>query len=137
MTIPFEQLGEEIANTIMAANYKVEMYDDENKRVYEKQAARKFFTHPGNHMITIHDEGNEKSTLKVFLSSPVDIKKFQKKVGGKLQKIATRTGDNMSYDIRAFGKELALKDFAHNKVREEVEMNDNRMDEAYNKMTGT
>ena len=137
MTIPFELIAEKVVDTLMAGNYEVELYDDQGNLVFDKRTARKFFTNPGRHMISIHDDGDNSSHLKVALSSPVNIKEFEAKVGNKLRAIATQTGDNMSYDIRTFGKELTPKDFAHEAIGEEIQMTDVRVNEGLEKMTGT
>ncbi len=138
MTVPFSMVGEKVADILMSANYKVEMYDAENNRVYDKTQARKFFTSPDNIMVAIHEAGNEKSNLNVSLSKGIDIQEFEDKVGQRLRKIANQAGDNMAYDIRTYGRALTLKDFAHDKaVKEENEMSEINVTEGKSKMTGT
>lgn len=137
MTIPFSLIAEKIADVLMAGNYKVELYDDTGNLVYDKKDARKFFTNPGKHMISIHDDGDNTSHLKVSLSSPVDIKEFEDSIGKKLRAIASQIGDNMSYDVRTFGKELTPRDFAHETIGKGNQMSDVNVNEGFKKMTGT
>lgn len=137
MTIPLSMIAEKIVDVLMAGNYKVELYDEEGNLVYDKKEARKFFTNPGKHMISIHDDGDGTSHLKVSLSPPVDIQEFETSIGKKLRTIAAQVGDNMAYDVRTFGKELAPKDFAHETIGEEIQMTDVTVNENLNKMTGT
>lgn len=139
MTIPFAKLGKMVADVLTSSGYKVEMYNEDNNRVYDKEEARKFFTTPDNIMVAIHDEGDEKSKLKVDLSDGVDIAEFEKKVGKRLRNIANQIGDNMSYDIRTYGHQLSLKDYAFNPaVKEGTDtMSDSLSEGQRVKMTGT
>lgn len=138
MTVPFHIVSENVADILMSAGYMVEMYDEDNNRVYDKAQARKFFTTPDKIMITIHEAGNEKSNLNVSLSQGVDLQKFEDKVGKRLRIVANQAGDNMAYDIRTYGRELSLKDFAHDKtVKEENKMSEINVTEGKVGMTGT
>jgi len=88
-------------------------------------------------MISLHDEGDNTGQIKVSLSPPTDIKEFEKTIGKKLRTVAAQTGDNMSYDVRTFGKQLSPKDFVYETVREEAQMTEQQVNEGFNKMSGT
>lgn len=134
MTISFGTIAEKIFAILSSANYKVDMFDYGGKKVYDKSQARKFFTHPAGNMVIIHQDGDEKSKIKVSLSKDVDIKEFEKVAGHRLRMLATQQGQNMSYDIRKHGKPLTAKDFDH-QTEGNYEMN-NVIESAVN-MTGT
>lgn len=123
MAIPYPKLAEAIYNILTSGNYKVEMYDENGTRVYQKQQARKFYTNPDGHMVTLHPNTDEgQPAMKVALSPSVDIREFENTVGKRLREVARQIGDNMSYDIRTYGKQLTPRDFAHQTVSEEVGM---------------
>lgn len=122
MTIPFPMVAERIMQVLMSGGHNtVQMYDGEGSVVFSPKKARKFFTSPDNVMVSIHENNNdeETSTIKVSLSEGIDIKRFEETVGSKLRSIAAKVGDNMSYEIRTFGKILTPKDFAHETVDED------------------
>ena len=140
MTIPYEKIGEKIYDILAAANYNVEMFDDQSNKTYNVETARKFFIVPGNSMVSIHDsDDDEKAKISVSLSPDVDIAEFEQKVGKALKHIAARYGQNMGYSIRKFGHELQPKDFAHQikKVEEGSAMVNKTVSEARVAMTGT
>ena len=140
MTIPYEKIGRKIYDILAAANYNVEMFDDQSNKTYDVETARKFFIVPGNSMVSIHDsDDDEKAKITVSLSPDVDIAVFEQNVGKALKHIAARYGQNMGYSVRKFGHELQPKDFAHQikKVEEGSAMVNKTVSEAKVSMTGT
>lgn len=123
MTVPFDRVARKVYDALVNANYDVALYDEGGNRVFDAEKARKFFTLPNRSFIAIHDDGDEKSKIKVALSSGDNLKHFENHVGKKLRLIAAQEGQNMSYDIRSFGKQLTPKDFAHT-IKQESSMSD-------------
>ena len=140
MTIPYEKIGKKIYDILAAANYNVEMFDNQSNKTYDVEIARKFFIVPGNSMVSIHEsDDDEKAKISVSLSPDVDIAMFEQNVGKALKHIAAKYGRNMGYSIRKFGHELQPRDFAHQikKVEEGSAMVNKTVSEAKVAMTGT
>jgi len=140
MTIPYDKIGKKIYDILAAANYNVEMFDNQSNKTYDVETARKFFIVPGNSMVSVHDsDDDEKAKISVSLSPDVDIAVFEKTVGKALKLISAKYGQNMGYSIRKFGHELQPRDFAHQikKVEEESAMVNKTVSEARIGMTGT
>lgn len=105
----YNQLAEEIFDTLKGNGKILSLFDKDGNRVFAPTKARRVFCQPDKMMITL-DENGEDSQVKMYLSQSSSLKSLQKLIS-TIRNICTRY--NVLFNVRKFGRDLCPKDFAY------------------------
>jgi hypothetical protein len=104
------KLANEVFNVLRSFDYTVSIFDYDGNRVYEPEAARRFFATPKNITVSIYED-SENSIVKLFLSQSTNIDE----VSGLIETMRTTASRyGILFNVRKYQKELAPKDLAPN-----------------------
>jgi len=111
------QLSQEIFNILKGANIKLKLFDPEGNKTLDPESSARFYAYDNDFLITIRDE---EDGVELVVQAGASFNFDEHK--DVLNSIKNAGHNAMAeYNIRKFDKNIELKDFAHDVVKEENE----------------
>ena len=121
----FSAVANEVFETLRSYDYTVLLYDEVGNRVEDPTEASRMFARPENLMVGLVDEG-EDSTIRLFIGKSTTVDS----VMGLIQTLRTvATKFNLLFNVKQYGKEISIKDFASGNMLEAIKRDANTLTE--------
>ena len=112
------QLSQEIFNILKGANIKIKLFDPMGNKTLDPELSARFYAYDNDFLITIREE-EDGVELVVQAGASFNFNEHK-----DLLNSIKKAGHNAmaEYNIRKFDKNIELKDFAHDVVKEDEEV---------------